>query len=183
MIRGLEVLTLVVTTGPRSLGTWRITRKYQMLSTTQFGRAADRINFSTGGRIYVIHQETRMVLAAAMFEEQAGPDGTLLLTELALARPTGDPYHGQLDPRAYAAAIFLLERLHDVKHRDGGPTHLWLDHCAGVTTNDCRALGFVHKGFDSTTPPFFRADTADPVNWLSRVWRTLENIQTVLSKR
>ncbi len=52
ILRAWEVMALVPILGPKSIGTWRVTRKYQMLSATQFGPAADIINHSTGGGAY-----------------------------------------------------------------------------------------------------------------------------------
>ncbi|MGO9321168.1 MAG: hypothetical protein ACLQBY_10265 [Solirubrobacteraceae bacterium] len=123
-----------------------------------------------------------MVLAAAAFDEAGGPGGALVITEFALARPVGEPSHGKLDSLAYTAAIFLLERLHDVKHRDGAPTDIWLEHCLGATPEDYVALGFEHNRFDPATPAFLRPDTADPAHWLLRIWRRIESVRVALAK-
>lgn len=169
ILRTWEHVCLVRRMGRNAARGWHITRTAQYLPESQFGEAASKqigVQAHTG-RLYAIHRGTQMTLAAAAFEQGAGPGGSLLLTELALSRPGGE----RLDPMAYAAGMFLLERLHDVASKLMRPTDLWLESCRGATRADLLRLGFEHTGFGSADPEYRRIDSADPRVALTRLWR------------
>jgi hypothetical protein len=154
---------------------WEITRTYQELSASQFdARAVAYIaSMDRARRLYAIHRDSLMVVAAAAFEQDGGPGGSMLITDFTLARPVGPPQRGRLDPRAHLAAILLLERLHDVAANHGRPTELWLERSRGATAVELLDLGFKHTGFSGDNPPYRRSDTA---GLESRIERWMERL-------
>lgn len=177
MLRAWERVRVAPRLGPHAARSWHITRTAQMLPESQFGApAADRMRQQPHtGRLFAVHKESGLTLAAAAFEHGAGPGGSLLLTEFALSRPVGY-FEGRLDPLAYMAAMHLLERLHDVASKLLRPTELWLDSCSGAKPEDLVALGFKHTGFSSTPSGYRRVDSADPWARVIGLWKALEDM-------
>ena len=160
-LRQWETVRLAQRIGAGNTNDWVITRERQYLPPTSFGGAAETINaMDYTRRMFAFERDGREVVAAAAFELGAGPDNGCLLTELALARTSGE-----LHPLAYAGAIFLLERLHDVAAGLRGPTELWIGRCTGASEADLSKLGFERAADDLRRRP----DTAAPGHQFRRI--------------
>ena len=137
---------------------WVVTRTTQWLPTSMFDDQAVTVisRALNPQRLYAIDRSRDgLVLAASAFDLQGGPEGTVMINELALARCPS----GHLDGDAVQAAIVLLERLHDVAHRHNDTGNIWAQRVRGASLDEILRIGFEARGLTGG-PDFFRPDTA-----------------------